>query len=79
MKKIYGWEHLYDGTIISTETDVEEDVDTIKNLRKEIEAIKQLLVNNTSKPYGCICPGDANLFCQNQLCPRKYIPNMIRG
>lgn len=22
---------------------------------------------------GCICPGDATPYCQNQLCPRKAI------
>lgn len=30
------------------------------------------------RAMGCICPGDATPFCQNQFCPRKPVPNTYR-
>ena len=31
----------------------------------------QIVQSYPAQTMGCVCPGDATMYCQNQLCPRK--------
>ena len=44
-------------------------------LSKQIQVNERFIATPAPRPMGCICPGDATPFCQNQYCSRKRQPD----